>query len=242
MGVLGIVFVALALKAHFIADNPGQLVGLIVPLLILYGMNFALSTIIGKTMFNRGNAIALVYGTVMRNLSIALAIAMTAFQEHGSQISLIIALAYIVQVQSAAWYVKFTDRIFGPAPEAKVQEVMLEGVFALHLTDTIRRGILLLAEEHIESIAVLDTSDKPVGMLSAARVIELLADGIPDDQLLSSIQLEPVLIVSAKTPLKTVLAKMKRTHEYKALILDDQGKISHVLPHDEILLRLTAES
>jgi len=28
----------------------------------------------------------------------------------------VIALAYILQVQSAAWYVKLTDRLFGPAP------------------------------------------------------------------------------------------------------------------------------
>jgi predicted Na+-dependent transporter len=49
----------------------------------------------------------------MRNLSIALAIAMTAFSEKGSEIAIILALAYIVQVQSAAWYVKFTDSIFG---------------------------------------------------------------------------------------------------------------------------------
>lgn len=54
----------------------------------------------------------IVYGTVMRNLSIALAIAMGVFGEQGSEIALVIALAYIIQVQAAAWYVKFTDRIF----------------------------------------------------------------------------------------------------------------------------------
>jgi len=29
--------------------------------------------------------------------------------------ALVIALAYILQVQSAAWYVKLTNRLFGPA-------------------------------------------------------------------------------------------------------------------------------
>lgn len=33
--------------------------------------------------------------------------------EQGSEIALIISLAYIIQVQAAAWYVKFTDSIFG---------------------------------------------------------------------------------------------------------------------------------
>ena len=49
----------------------------------------------------------------MRNLSVALAISMVAFGEAGAEIALIIAVAYIVQVQSAAWYVKLADRIFG---------------------------------------------------------------------------------------------------------------------------------
>jgi predicted Na+-dependent transporter len=55
----------------------------------------------------------MVYGTVMRNLSIALAIAINAFGPQGSTAALVVAMAYVIQVQSAAWYVKFTDRIYG---------------------------------------------------------------------------------------------------------------------------------
>nr|WP_199307295.1 bile acid:sodium symporter [Alkalinema sp. FACHB-956] len=117
IGVLGIVFVAMALKAKSIVSNPGILLSFLIPLAILYVANFLISTVVGKMFFQRGDAIALVYGTVMRNLSIALAIAMTAFgKEQGSEIALIIAMAYIIQVQAAAWYVKLTDRIFGPSP------------------------------------------------------------------------------------------------------------------------------
>lgn len=53
----------------------------------------------------------------MRNLSIALAIAINAFGEAGANAALVIALSYIIQVQSAAWYVKVTDKVFGPSPE-----------------------------------------------------------------------------------------------------------------------------
>ena len=120
LGVLGIVFVAMALKAKDIMASPMVLFSFLLPLAILYGINFLLSTIIGKLFFNRGDAIALVYGTVMRNLSIALAIAMPAFgNEQGSEIALIIAMAYIIQVQAAAWYVRFTNKIFGPVLEVK---------------------------------------------------------------------------------------------------------------------------
>lgn len=117
IGVLGIVFIAMALKAKSIASQPDQLVMIFIPLLLLYIFNYLLSTIVGKFFLPRGDAIALVYGTVMRNLSIALAVAINAFGAAGSDAALVIALAYIIQVQSAAWYVKLTDRVFGaPLP------------------------------------------------------------------------------------------------------------------------------
>lgn len=115
IGVLGIVFVAMALKAKTITDSPELLLLIFLPLFLLYIINFVLSTLIGKLFFTRGDAIALVYGTVMRNLSIALAVAINGFGDAGTNAALVIALAYIIQVQSAAWYVKMTDKIFGPA-------------------------------------------------------------------------------------------------------------------------------
>ncbi|MDW5299782.1 MAG: bile acid:sodium symporter [Sedimentibacter sp.] len=115
IGVLGVVFISMALKSKTILSNPVIILYYLIPLIILYVINFAVSTIIGKVFFNREDGIALVYGTVMRNLSIALAIAMGVFGEKGSEIALIIALAYVIQVQAAAWYVKFTDMIFGEA-------------------------------------------------------------------------------------------------------------------------------
>ena len=122
LGVLGIVFVALALKAKTIAAAPEVLLDILIPLLLLYGINFLMSTVVGKLLLPRGDAIALVYGSVMRNLSIALAIAINAFGAQGSDAALVIAMAYIVQVQSAAWYVRFTPAIFGKKSEpASVQ-------------------------------------------------------------------------------------------------------------------------
>ncbi len=117
VGVLGIVFVAMALKAKTILDSPLVLLSLLIPIVLFYAINFFISTVIAKLFLTREDGIAFLYGTVMRNLSIALAIAMTAFGKEGSDIALIIALAYIVQVQSAAWYVKFSDRIFGTVRE-----------------------------------------------------------------------------------------------------------------------------
>lgn len=113
IGVLAIVFLAIGLKAKMIVGRPELLLVIAVPLLAFYAVNFALSTVVGRALLPRGDAIALVYGTVMRNLSIALGIAMASF---GPEAALVLAFAYVVQVQAAAWYVKATGRLFGPAP------------------------------------------------------------------------------------------------------------------------------
>ena len=102
------------MKAETIVSTPALLVVIFAPLLILYALNYSLATLVGAKLFARGDGIALVYGTVMRNLSIALAIAINAFGEAGANAALVIALAYVIQVQSAAWYVKLTTKLFGP--------------------------------------------------------------------------------------------------------------------------------
>ncbi|MDI6901840.1 MAG: hypothetical protein QMC79_09135 [Anaerosomatales bacterium] len=115
VGVLAIVFIAIGLKAPMIVGEPALLLRILVPLTAFYALNFLLATLLGRWLLDRGDAIAVVYGTVMRNLSIALGIAIASF---GAEAALVLAAAYIVQVQSAAWYVKATDRVFGPAAEA----------------------------------------------------------------------------------------------------------------------------
>ncbi|MHC1788632.1 arsenic resistance protein [Solidesulfovibrio sp.] len=115
LGVLGIVLIALAMKAQTIVQAPALLVQILIPLCLLYGANYLISTVLARWLLPRGEAIAMVYGTVMRNLSIALAVAMNAFGTSGSEAALVVALAYVIQVQSAAWYVKLTDRVFGQA-------------------------------------------------------------------------------------------------------------------------------
>ncbi|MBN2840653.1 MAG: arsenic resistance protein [Coriobacteriia bacterium] len=122
IGVLAIVFVAIGLKAQMIIANPRLLVGIAIPLMIFYAVNFALSTVLGKLMLPRGDAVAVVYGTVMRNLSIALGIAVAQF---GPEAALVLALAYIIQVQAAAWYVKGTGRIFGEVTPVEEHDLEL---------------------------------------------------------------------------------------------------------------------
>lgn len=111
LGVVLIVFIATSLKAKAIIQNPEVLLVIIVPVILFYIAGFIITTLIGHYFCKENNKTALVYGTVMRNLSVALAIAMTAFDRGNTTIALIIAVSYIFQVQSAALYVKVYNKM-----------------------------------------------------------------------------------------------------------------------------------
>ena len=116
LGVLGIVFISVSLKAPSLVESPLDLLHILGPVILLYLVNFFISTLIAKCTLPRADAIALVYGTVMRNISIALAIALNSFGKAGPEIALVITTAFIVQIQLAAWYVKYTSTFFGMPP------------------------------------------------------------------------------------------------------------------------------
>jgi ACR3 family arsenite efflux pump ArsB len=114
LGVLAIVFLAIGMKAPMIMSKPMLLLLVAVPLLVFYVAAFAIATFVGRSTVSRCDSVAVVYGSVMRNLSIALGIAVASF---GPEVALVLAGAYIVQVQGAAWYVKIADSALGPAED-----------------------------------------------------------------------------------------------------------------------------
>ncbi|MBW6520126.1 MAG: bile acid:sodium symporter [Desulfoarculaceae bacterium] len=88
LGVTMIAFTAMALKARSILANPGDILTILVPLVVFYLFSYVFLSILGKLFFRWEDAIAL-----------------------------LISLAYVVQIQSAAWYIKLVPWIFGPVLE-----------------------------------------------------------------------------------------------------------------------------
>jgi ACR3 family arsenite efflux pump ArsB len=123
LGVILIAFVAMSLKAKNIIANPSDILTILIPLTVFYLVTYGLLSIAGRLFFKREDAIAMVFGVVMRDLSIALAIAMTAFGKQGLTIALLIALAYVIQIQTAAWYVRFVANIFGASKKQRPAQV-----------------------------------------------------------------------------------------------------------------------
>lgn len=102
-----IIFTSISMKAQAIASKPELLVKSILLLILFYTLNFTISTFVVRRFFNKADGYALVYGTVMRNLSIALGLAIASF---GPDTALITTLGFILQVQSAAWYGKLSAK------------------------------------------------------------------------------------------------------------------------------------
>jgi len=111
LGVVIMIFVAISLKAKVIVNNPELLPKIIIPLILFYFLMFIISILSARVFFNRNDGIALVNGSLIRNLSLALAIALSAFPSAGIA-ALLIAIAYVIQVQIAAWNVKLSKYLF----------------------------------------------------------------------------------------------------------------------------------
>lgn len=102
LGVVMIIFVAMSLKAHQILNDVNAAALTLIPLVIFYTISIGIGLALGGFFLEREKMIALVYGTAMRDLSIAVAIAMLSFP--GAVLP--IALAYAIQVPLAAIIMK----------------------------------------------------------------------------------------------------------------------------------------
>ncbi|GEL08278.1 arsenic resistance protein [Salisediminibacterium halotolerans] len=112
-GLLYVVFVSTSARSEMILQNGELIVVAAVSIVLFYIINYTFATFIARKVFSRNDGIALVNGTVLRNLSIAIGIAATSFQ---GEAALLVTLAFMVQYQSITYYAKFAGkRWFKPA-------------------------------------------------------------------------------------------------------------------------------
>ncbi|MBO8171230.1 MAG: arsenic resistance protein [Bacillaceae bacterium] len=105
--MISVIFSSISMKARVLLQEPDQLINILFMVVLFYILNFGLATLLARWLFNREDGLALVFGTALRNLSIALGIAVTTF---GAEAALAITVAFVLQVQAAAWYGKLADR------------------------------------------------------------------------------------------------------------------------------------
>ncbi len=108
LGVLMIVFIAMALKSKTILGDLTLVINSLVPLTLYYLLLFTISHAIGRRLLPRGDQITLVYGASMRNLTLALGLSLATFGD--SLAVFLIAISYMIQVPLAAFYQQFLLR------------------------------------------------------------------------------------------------------------------------------------
>ena len=111
-GLIGVIFIAIAAKAQVVVGSPALIIRIALPLILFYLLTYVVAGLIGRFSLSREDAIALVYGTALRSLGIALVLSMTVFRDHGAELGLLVSLAYIVQIQSAAWFARLPEKLF----------------------------------------------------------------------------------------------------------------------------------
>lgn len=111
-GIILMIFTAMSLRAKVVWSNPLLFIEILFPVILLYSLMYITALLIGKKFFNRSDAIALVNGTLVRNLSLSLAIILTVL-EQAAIAALLVAISFIVQVQFAAWNTKLHEKIYG---------------------------------------------------------------------------------------------------------------------------------
>lgn len=106
-GLVYIVFTSVSMKAQMIFGHPELIVQAMISLILWYAGIFVLCVLIGRALFCREDSITLLLNVELRNLAIAIGLAVTAFS---SQTAMMVAMGFLFQQQFAIWFFKLEQR------------------------------------------------------------------------------------------------------------------------------------
>jgi ACR3 family arsenite transporter len=106
-GIIPIIFISISMNSPRIASHLDIFAVAFLVQLIFYAINYVIAVFIGRKMFEEKDGLTLVFSTVLRNLSISIGLAATAF---GSNAALMVSLAFLIQGQAAAGFIKLNKK------------------------------------------------------------------------------------------------------------------------------------
>lgn len=116
IAALSVVFVAASLQASKIITNPSIISYAIVAAVIYYFLLFITGAVISRfSKLNYENSIPVIYGGATKNLSIAIALAISAFGN--SSVVLAVIACFMVQMPMASVFFRVVPRMLGKAGE-----------------------------------------------------------------------------------------------------------------------------
>lgn len=106
-GMVFIIFSSISMNASRIASHLDIFAVALFVQVVFFLFNYIISIFVGRTFFKRDDALALVFGTALRNLAIAMGLSATAF---GPNAALMVSLAFLIQPQAATWFIKLNEK------------------------------------------------------------------------------------------------------------------------------------
>ncbi|HWI54728.1 MAG TPA: bile acid:sodium symporter [Desulfobacteria bacterium] len=106
-GMIFIIFTSISMNADRIASHLDIFAFALLVQVVFYAINYILAVSVGRVLFKQTDSLALVFATVLRNLSISIGLAATAF---GPNAALMVSLAFLIQQQAAAWFIRLNER------------------------------------------------------------------------------------------------------------------------------------
>lgn len=112
ISALAVVFIAASLQAGKIISNPSVISHAIIAAIIYYFLLFVTGTVISRlAKLNYENSIPVIYGGTTKNLSIAIALAISAFRS--SSVVLAVIACFMVQMPMASVFFRVVPKLLG---------------------------------------------------------------------------------------------------------------------------------
>lgn len=103
-----IICISVGMESRTVASNPHLLVRCLAVQAAFYLMNYIISVIVSRFLrLGNQDGLALLYSTVLRNLAISIGMAAGMF---GSQATLMVSLAFLIQPIAAAWFIRVNKK------------------------------------------------------------------------------------------------------------------------------------
>lgn len=106
-GMVLIIFISISMNAPRIMASLNLFLVALMVQAVFYGINYLMAIMVGRALFKPQDALTLVFSTALRNLSISIGLAATAF---GPNAALMVSLAFLIQGQAAAWFIKLNEK------------------------------------------------------------------------------------------------------------------------------------
>jgi len=106
-GLMYILFTSMSLKSKMIFSHPGLLFQALASLFFFYFLVSAMLILLARNFFDQADGMTLFLNGLLRNLAIAISLAVTAFD---TQVAMEVALAFLFQQQIAIWFWKLDSR------------------------------------------------------------------------------------------------------------------------------------